>query len=339
MVTLPLITGMADRTNRHGPIMSLSLLVVVVVLAVISYVKTFILILGLVILATVSFTLVLPLSNSAAMVMLGERRDLYSRVRLGGTIGFGIAATVVGALVEHYGLRLAFWIAAGLFFATFLTGQKLVHGDKDAALPSDRGRAMVLLRNPHFLLFLLVGFSGGVSFATLTTYMFLYMKDLGAGESLMGVALTMGTVAEVPVLFYVTHFIKRFSAYTLVVFSIAMTAVRFLLMAAAPGPEFVLIVQLLNGLNYPLLTVAGVTYADEQAPAGSRATAQGLFNVALGGIGSALGGFVGGLLFDGIGPRGMYVVFAVFIVLVLLFVTVVRRALPPEQEPASATPA
>jgi PPP family 3-phenylpropionic acid transporter len=111
-----------------------------------------------------------------------------------------------------------------------------------------------------------------------------------------------------------------------------MTGLRFLLLAVAANPVFVLPVQLLNGFNFPLLYVAGVTYADEHAPKGFRATAQGLFNASMGGIGAAVGGFAGGVLFEGMGAKGMYLSFCVFVALVLVFVSLVRRTLPPEQE-------
>lgn len=337
LLSLPLVTGLADRTNRHRLIMSLSLLVVVSGLVLFPYLKTFILLFGMAILSSVSFSPIIPLSNSATMFMLGDRKDLYGRIRLGGTIGFGIVATLAGSLVENYGLKIAFWSAASLFFIAFLVSQKLVHGGEESGKPADRGRASELLKNPHFLLFLLIGFSGGISFATINTYLFPYMKELGAGESMMGLALTIGTIAEIPVLFFVSRFIKRFKAYALVIFSIAMTGLRFLLLAVAPNPTFVLFVQLLNGFNYPLLTVAGVTYADAHAPKGFRATAQGLFNASMGGIGSAVGGFAGGLLFESMGAKGMYLIACIFVALVLVFVSLVRRTLPPEQESVPLT--
>ena len=332
LVSVPFVTGLADRTNRHGLIMSLSLLVVVSGLFLFPYLKTFILLFGMAILNRISFSPTIPLSDSATMFMLGDRKDLYGRIRLGGTIGFSIVATVAGSLVENYGLKIAFWSAASLFFIAFLVSQKLVHGGEKSGKPADRGRASELLKNPHFLLFLLIGFSGGISFATINTYLFPYMKELGAGESMMGLALTIGTIAELPVLFFVSRFIRRFKAYTLLIFSIAMTGLRFLLLAVAPNPIFVLLIQLLNGFNYPLLMVAGVTYADEHAPQGFRATAQGLFTAAMGGIGGAIGGFAGGLLFESMGAKGMYLIFCIFVALVLVFVSLVHRTLPPEQE-------
>ena len=63
-----------------------------------------------------------------------------------------------------------------------------------------------------------------------------------------------------------------------------------------------------------------------------RATAQGLFNASLSGFGFAVGGFVGGLIFERLGARGMYLVFGIFIALVLILVSLVRRILPPETD-------
>jgi PPP family 3-phenylpropionic acid transporter len=332
LVSLPLLTGFADRTNKHRPILSLSLLVVISGLVLFPFLKTFMLLFALAILSSVFFSPVISFADSATMFMLGDRRALYGRIRLGGTIGFAVIATMAGALVESYGLRIAFWSAAGLFFIAFFVSQKLVHGEEESGIPAARGRASDLLKNPHFLLFLLIGFCGGISFATLNTYLFPYMKELDAGESMMGVALTIGTIAEIPVLFFFNHFIKRFKAYALIIFSLAMTGLRFLLLAVAPTPTFVLFVQLLNGFNYPLLTAAGVTYADEQAPIGFRATAQGLFNAALGGIGGAVGGFAGGVLFESLGAKEMYLVLFIFVALVLVVVSLVHRALPAEPE-------
>jgi len=331
LVSLPLVTGLADRTNRHGLIMSVSLLGLVCGLLLFPYVKTFMLLLGLVIVYSVFFSATMPLADSATMFMLGERKDLYGRIRLGGTVGFGIVATVAGALVQNHGLKAAFWSAAGLFFIALLVSQKLVHGE-ESGKPVVRGRASDLLKNPHFLLFLLLGLSGGISFATINAYLFPYMKELGAGESIMGLALTVGTIAEMPVLFFVSGFIKRFQPYAVVVFALAMTGLRFLLLAVATTPLLVLFSQLLNGFSFPLVAVAGVTYSDEQAPQGFRATAQGLFSAAMGGIGAAVGGFAGGLLFEQVGAKGMYLVLFFFVTLVLVSVGLLRRALPPEPE-------
>lgn len=337
MVSLPLMTGLADRTKRHSMVMGLSLLVVVFGLVLFPSLKTFTLLFAMVVLLSIFLSPVFPLANNAAMIMLGERKELFGRIRVGGTIGFSIAAALAGVLVENYGLKIAFWTAAVLYAVAFLVNQKLVHQEGASGNIPDQGRVKDLLKNPRLLILLLIGFAGGISYASNNTYLFPYLKELGAEESVMGLALTIGTIAEIPVLFFVSRFIKRFNTYAVLIFSTVMTSFRFLLLVIAPNPAFVLGVQVLHGFTHPLLSVAGVTYADEVAPAGFKATAQGLFNATLGGVGAAFGGFVGGLIFDRTGGRGVYLAFCLFILLILGLVSLLTRILPSRREPKSIT--
>ncbi|MCA9983396.1 MAG: MFS transporter [Anaerolineales bacterium] len=328
LVTLPLLTALADRTGRYRLIMSLALLSLVAGLVVFPYLRAFIPLFVLAIFLTVAFSPVGALASSASLHMLGNNKDQFGRVRLGGTLGFSLLATVAGALVEQHGLKIAFWGAAVIYVLAFLVSQKLDHGGEESNQNPVKSRMGEMLRNPHFGLFFVLSLAGGIAFSTINTYFFPYMRDLGADESTMGLALTIGTVAELPVLFFINQIIRRSGAYPVVVFSIAMTALRFLLLGVASNPMLVLVIQLLNGFNQPLLSVAGVIYVNELAPAGLRASAQGLFNVAYGAIGSAIGGFVGGLLFDSLGANDMYLAFGLFVSMVLLGVSLVRHALP-----------
>ncbi len=84
---------------------------------------------------------------------------------------------------------------------------------------------------------------------------------------------------------------------------------------------------------FPAMWVAGVAYADEHAPAGLKSTAQGLFGAMSFGFGSAVGGFLGGLLLASVGGRGMYLVFGFIILGGLVLVEVLKRILPIEEVP------
>lgn len=338
--TLPLLTGIADATNRHRLLLSGALLFMVTATLLLLVLETFGLILLLITFAINVFAVINPLANSATMVMLGNQQELYGRVRLGGTLGYSVTSAVMGGLVQNYTLRIAFISAAMFFFLAFLVSQKLTHHDGLTTNHADWSQVGQLFSNPYILTFLVIGFSGGLTFAAVNNYLFPYMKSLGATEMMMGFALTAGTIAEIPVMIFVNRFIKQYRAYTLAVFAVFMTAVRFLIFAIAPNAMVVLAAQLLNGLSYPLLMIAGVTYMHEVAPDGFRATAQGLFNMMLTGIGASIGGFLGGLLFDWVGLRWMYVIFALILMVLLAGVTGVRQLLPPEHiQPVPTTSA
>jgi PPP family 3-phenylpropionic acid transporter len=338
LVTLfsaPLWTGFADATRRHRLLMSFAILCGVITLSVFPLLNSFVPVL----LAAISFNAcmfpITPFADSATMFMLAEEKEMYGRVRLGGTIGYGLAALVAGMLVQNYGLRFAFWGCATLYLFGFVVSQKLRYGQVEAGTPLG-GRTRSLLANPRWLFFLVLAFAGGAALAAFNNYLFSYMQELGANELTMGFALTVGTIAEIPVLFFGNWLIKRLRPYGLLILSMGVIGLRFLLFAASGEPGLILVIQLLNGLTIPAMWVAGVSYAEENAPPGMSATAQGLFNAMFFGIGMATGGFLGGPLLDSLGGRGLYFVFGLAVLIVVTIVALIQSRLPVEQPMVSS---
>jgi PPP family 3-phenylpropionic acid transporter len=331
LFSVPLWTGLADVTRRHRLVMSLALLVGVVMMLLFPLLNAFAPVLLVSVLFSAFFAPVSSFADSATMVMLADEKEMYGRIRLGGTIGFGLTAPIAGTLVQNHGLKWAFWGCAALFFLAFIVSQKLVYGEvvaDDAARPSVRA----LPANPRWLLFLALALASGVALAATNTYFFPYMKELGAKESMMGLALTIGTLSEIPVLFFGNRLVKRFKPYGLLTLTMVVTVVRFFLLVASATPNLVLFIQLLNGLTFPAMWVAGVSYAHEHAPAGMHTTAQGVFGATVFGLGTAVGGFTGGLLLESVGGRGLYLVFGVVLLAIVVIVTLIQRRLPAEQK-------
>ncbi len=325
LVTLlgaPLWTSAADATGRHRLIMSLTILSGAATISAFPLFDTFGPILLLAVLFNAFFAPLLSFTDSATMYMLADRKELYGRVRLGGTIGFGVAASLSGALVQRYGLNAAFWGCGLLLLLALAAGQKLIHNPLRATEPGGRG-VRRLLADRRWLPFLALAFAGGLAFSATNNYYFPYLKELGARESTMGLALTLGTLSEIPVLLFSHRLLQRFQAYGLLALAMFLTAVRLLAFAAAGTPALALSVQLLNGLNFPAMWVAGVAYADVNAPAGLSATAQGMLSAMVLGFGPAVGGFMGGPLLEGLGGRGLFLVFGL---VVLVIVTIAALA-------------
>lgn len=331
----PLWTSFADARQKHRVMMSLAVLLSSVALIAYPLARTFLPVLLVAFLFSFFAAPITPFVDSSTMFMLGDKKDLYSRIRMGGTIGYGIAAPVAGMIVQKQELRYAFWLSAILMFLGFIVSQKLVYGGSESDIQS-KGRVRKLLTNPRWILFLTVAFSGGLALAVFNNYLFPYMKELGASESTMGLALTIGTLSEVPALYFGNRLIERFKSYGLLMLSMAATILRLFLFAVSVSPGMVLVVQLLNGLTFPVMWVAGVAYADEHASPGMSATAQGLFSAMVMGFGTAVGGFIGGLLLDGLGGRGLYLVFGTAILIIVIVVAAVQRRMPAEEMPSTA---
>jgi PPP family 3-phenylpropionic acid transporter len=151
------------------------------------------------------------------------------------------------------------------------------------------------------------------------------MKEIGADGNMMGYALAVSTISEVPILFFGNRLLKKFGARKLMALAMLIAGARLLATAAFNTPMLVLLIQFVSGLTFPLMWMAGVSYTEENAPPGMSATAQGLFNAVVFGFGTAMGGFLGGLLLGSLGGRGMYFVFAVIVLVAVAIVTPIEN--------------
>jgi MFS transporter, PPP family, 3-phenylpropionic acid transporter len=331
----PLWTRLADSTRRHRLIMSLTMLAGIAAVTVMPLLRAFAPI--LVTALSMSFFLA-PASSfgdNSTMHTLGDRKALYGRIRIGGSIGFALAAPIVGYVIQIEGLRIAFWIAAGLYFLAMLVSWNFDHGVRDDQ-PAASGGVAALLSNPRWLVFLGIAFAGGLAMTASNNYLFPLMTQLGAKTSLMGFALSVGTFLEYPVLFFGNHLIRWFKPFGLYIFAMVLTAVRLLLFGWNTSPDLILLIQLLNGLSFAAMWMAGVAFAHEHAPAGLTTTAQGLFAAMVFGIGSATGGFIGGPLLETVGGRGLFLAYGIVVSVFVAAGAVLYRLLPKETPAASA---
>ena len=325
MVGAPFWTGLADAKRIHKLIMSLALLMSVLLACIFPLVSGLLPVILLVGVYSFFTSPLLSLGDSATMTMLAGAKEMYGRMRLGGTIGFGLAAILAGIILQSYGIQWAFWGFAFLMFLAFFVSLKFKYETR-VADGSIKWDLHWVLTDRRWLFFLILAFFGGLAFTTINSYLFPYMEELGFSKTTMGIALTITTLGELPILFFSNRLIKRFGAYGLFLLGVTITGMRLLLYAIFNTTAGILIFQLLNGMTFPLMWVAGVSYADEKAPPGMKSTAQGLFGAMLIGIGSATGGFLGGIMLGSIGGRWMYFILGSLVLVCVGLITLVERA-------------
>ena len=329
----PFWTGIADAKRRHRLVMSMSLAVAVIAIFLLPFLQKFIPILILISVYSFLFAPSGSLSDSATMSMLGDEKYLYGRVRMGGTFGWALVATLAAIYVAKHGLSWAFWIYSLCMLIALLISQKFFYA-QHTQQTSFRHGVRALFANHHFALFLFMAFVCGMAFATINNYLFAYMNELQIDASKMGYVLTVATVAEVPVLFFSDRLLIWFKPRGLLILSMAATGVRLLLLAFFNSFMGILIFQLINGLTFPALWVAGVSYASENAPAGLSATAQAVFGTMVFGFGAAAGGFVGGILLENLGGQKMYAIFGTMVLVMLAVYVFVEPRLSVQYEKA-----
>jgi MFS transporter, PPP family, 3-phenylpropionic acid transporter len=329
----PFWTNVADATHRHRLIMSTGILIAAVSVLLLSQMNLFAIILVTVVVFYFFFSPVASLSDSATIAMLGADKAMYGRVRIGGTIGWGLFALIAGTMISDFGLKIAFWGFAFFMLINLIIAQKLVYDNSTRHESLNKGGIRYFLTNRRWQIFLFSAFLGGLGASSVASFLAPYMTGLGASESAVGLAILIATLTELPVFYFGNRLLKRYSSQGLFMVALVAMGIRSFLYALVRTTSAVYLVQAFGGMIFPAMWLAGVAYADEHAPAGMKSTAQGLFGAMSFGFGSAVGGFLGGVLLESVGGRGMYLVYGFIILGGLVVIQVVKRILPIEEAP------
>ena len=324
----PLWTGAADASHSHKLVTMVSILGVVAICFIIPGIASFGGLLLVISLFAFFGAPAASLVDSAVLTMLGDRKERYGRIRLWGTIGYGVIAPFAGTLIGRLGLKWAFWGYAILMLGGFLIITQIPFR-QSRSNGSFRSGMRVLFANRPWMLFLVMVFIAGIGNATINNYLFVYMQSLGASNTLMGFALTASTLSEIPAMFFSDRLLRRFGTRGMLIIAMPAISLRLICYSLVTQAWVVLLIQLSHGLTYAAIYTAGVYYADQVAPPGMQATTQGMFSGTLMGFGSAAGAFLGGILLDRFTPGGMFAITGMLVLVgLILFLLVERRFFP-----------
>lgn len=308
-ISAPIFGLITDVTQRHKFILGTALLVVVASVLLLSTLQSFSgLILG-VILYAFTFAPALPIIDRSVLEVLGSQREKYGRQRLWGAVGWGISAPIAGYAVAAGGLTWAFYGGAALFLFLFMVA--LVTPIQKVKIQGNYWSGIIaLVSDRQVLLFFGVMLVGGMGLATVHHYLYLYLNHLGASTVTMGYSLSIATVSEVLVMFFSDRLLNRWKARGLILIGMLMIVLRLVGYAFAATPQLALLFQALHGPTFAAIWLAGIAYLTEIAPPDLGNTAQGLFTGVVMGLGSSLGAFGGGFLYQELDFSVMFLVMA-----------------------------
>jgi len=304
LVGAPIWGVVADGMKRRKPSLLIAIGGATLIALVLPAIKVFVWLIPAVMLFAFFYSPIMPLVDTTTISLLEAEKERYGQLRLWGAIGWGVAAPIVGWLIQNDTATWSFWGYAVLMGLGFLIALSVPESARiDTGSQSD---TRVFFTSQRWLVFLAVAFCGGMALSMISNFLFLFLRGLGADEFPLGLMLTVATLSELPVLFFSNQLLSRWSAQRLISVALLLFAIRALAYSLIHVPWLALLIQLLHGPTFSLMWVAGVSYADKMAPPSREATAQGLFAGVMLGVGSAVGALVGGLLYEYAGPLMMF---------------------------------
>jgi MFS transporter, PPP family, 3-phenylpropionic acid transporter len=262
---------------------------------------------------------VAPLSDVVALAVTKQGRAGYGSVRLWGSLGWAVAALLGGWLIEQTGLLTMFAGYAISGFASIallalLQMPRWGHNPERMEAPAAHswratfaalGRNRTLLGLALALSILWFALNGFHQFEPV------FLAQLGAGETIIGLASTIGALVELPAMLWVDRLGQRTSSGRLLRMSFLLYMAVALSVVIAPVVPVILFSHVIAGVAYSFFAVASVLFIGEVSPQRQVTTMMAIFTVTLPALIRMISGPVGGWVFDVRGAYALYVIGAI----------------------------
>jgi MFS transporter, PPP family, 3-phenylpropionic acid transporter len=307
LIAAPLWAAVADRFNLHRFVLPLTMLLSLPFALLFTSLHTFGQLLLGICLFSGCYAAITPLSDNAVLVNLGDRQREYGRVRLWGSFGIGALAWVAGWLVQWTHLNVIFYIYILFMGLAAIVAFRLPKPPLIEVKSYWKSASQFFIDN-RWKRFLLGCLLAGFSHLTLGYYIFIFSRNLGAQESTLGFFVAVAAATNIVIFFLLPHILKRWSANQVMIFSNILLAIRCAITAFIREPNWVILVQLLDGPTWGTMWAAGVHYANEIAPHGLKASAQAIYNAIFLGLGGIISASLGGIIYSSWGASVLFLI-------------------------------
>lgn len=245
-------------------------------------------------------------ASTLAVLEATSNTARYGRTRLWGAIGWGTFALVAGALVDRFGHATVILLVVVTHVPVWILGWRLPVDPRAFSKTSARVDWRALLGNVDVALFFVVAFLSGVMIGVMANFQFLWLEELGASSTLLGVTQSLACASEVPFFFISEHVLRKFGVMPVLAATMTSYLIRVAWYSALTDPWWTLPAELLHGITFALGWSASTNYAFELLPRELAATAQALLAAAQWGLGCAVGAVVGGVIYSQWGARVLF---------------------------------
>ncbi|CAH0146640.1 putative 3-phenylpropionic acid transporter [Peribacillus sp. Bi96] len=258
---------------------------------------------------------IIPISDSITLQYTTRIKSNYGKIRLFGSLGYGIAVFVMGKLSESL-------IGPSVIFYAFFFGL-LIAALLALRLPEEPAREKVklfsgikeLITMKRFLIFLAITFLlFGPNLAN-NVYYGLFVEARGGTYTGIGIAFLLAVLSEIPFMRMAGSWIHKMGLMPITLLAGAASLVRWGLYFTEPSLTTVYVTSIMQGFSLGLFIPAAVQYIREVVPAHITVTAITLYSAIGNGLGNWFSTFSGGIILD---KSGIYAVYLFYAMLTLI---------------------
>ena len=310
-----LLAFLSDVLRHRRLILRVCILGMVAALLLFPRAASFATLVPIVVLYSVFLSPTNAILDETTLLSLDNPRD-YSKVRLGGSLGWGILVFITGWLLDNAAVSLTvifdlhiFFLILLFIFSWLLPEAGHAPGvSKEKVSFKDVGE---MLRLPAFLPWIGILFLWGAADSSIIAFLFLHIKFLGGGTSLMGMLLSASILGEIAGFIAAKRIQHKIGTRMMMIISLAVLCLWFTSASLIKQPALLLFFMVIAGAGFSLMHAGSVAYVNQRAPKQIGTTAQALRGAIQMGLGSGTGALISGALYQAYGSIILYRIMAV----------------------------
>ncbi|CAG9859820.1 unnamed protein product [Phyllotreta striolata] len=253
-------------------------------------------------LATTLQLAAVSITDPVALSLIEKYGGDFGKERLFSCLGMAIFSPIVGALIDWNSERLGYTDYSAAFYAfdvlLIIASIAMFTMEIDTKLPSDSlySDLKKILKMPALVVFVFFLFLLGNLWGFIESFLFFYLKDLGAPNYLLGITVTVGTLSSVPFLYGAEKITSKVGHVRVIIAAFFAHSIRLTGYSLTDTAWLCIPFEALEAIAVHFMWVAAATYCAVLAPKGLLATLLGVCMVAHYSVGRGSGSFFGGHL-------------------------------------------
>ncbi|MFC5651501.1 MFS transporter [Paenibacillus solisilvae] len=241
-----------------------------------------------------------PLSDSLILLSSQFTGTPYALIRIFGSLGFAFTAFTMGQLLKFTGTSATLALTLGTVGLTCLLTLRLK--DYQGSMRKIEFSGFYkLIRKPSIVSFFAIVLIVSISHRMYEGFLAVTMRQMGASDSLVGIAWLFSACSEIPVLFFLGKYGHKFKELPLLAIASLMYAVRFWLISEVESPLMVIPIQAMHSISFGIYFSTALRYLSSIIPDEYRASGQAVYAVVFSGFAGLISGTIGGSVYEHFG--------------------------------------
>ncbi|XP_049873244.1 uncharacterized protein LOC126371880 [Pectinophora gossypiella] len=271
--------------------------------------KTFYIYFFLRFMGTIMLSAGVTIMDPIALTMIQKYGGDFGRERLFSSIGMAIFSPITGMLIDMRSKQVGYTDYSAAFYTydvlLLISAITVAVMPLGAKLPADNllHDLVNIIKMPHIIIFIFFLFALGNFWGFIESYLFLYLKELGAPNFLLGITVTVGTLSSIPFLYGADAITAKIGHVNVIIVAFFSHAARLVGYSFIENSWWCFPFEAMESLSVHLMWVAAATYCAMLAPKSLLATLIGVLGMAHFSLGRGSGSFGGGFLIASLGTR------------------------------------